>query len=91
MLSDVSASTVTADGSVYAARTRVKKIAWVNAATAGVIVLKDGGSGGTALITLNTSAVAGYDDCDIPGNGILFETDVYCDLTNCTSVTVIYG
>ena len=90
-MGDVSASTVTADGTVYGARTRVKKISWVNVATAGVIVLKDGGTSGTALITLNTSEIAGYNDFDIPGDGILFETDVYCDLTNCTSVTVIYG
>jgi hypothetical protein len=90
-MGDVSASTVTADGAVYAARTRVKKIAWVNAASAGVIVLKDGGTGGTALITLNTSAIAGYADLDIPSDGVLFETNVYCDLTNCTSVTVFYG
>ena len=50
-------------------------------------MLKDGGASGTSLVdvsftTSQTHAV------NIPDNGILFETDVYLDLTNCDSVTV---
>lgn len=88
--SDVKAATVTGDGSVYAARTRVKAISYVAAGTAGSIVLKDGGSGGTTQLDLATAA-NGYGIIYIPGDGILFGTNVYADVTNITSLTVFYG
>jgi hypothetical protein len=49
--------------------------------------LKNGGTGGTALlsVTFTTSDVFAL---NIPDNGILFETDVFLDLTDCSSVTV---
>jgi len=91
MQTDVKASAITASGSVYSMRTRVKAITVTTSGTAGTVVLKDGGSSGTALITLNTPAVAEMFNILIPGEGVRFETDVYGALTNVTAITVFYG
>jgi hypothetical protein len=85
--SDVFAVTNTADGTVYAGRARVRQIQ-VKTDTTGSpqIVLKDGGSGGTTLLDLSFGTTDTF-SVNIPDNGILFETDVYLDLTACLSVT----
>jgi hypothetical protein len=86
--SGVSAKTLTADGSIYASRARVKGI-HVTTTSAGSVALKDGGASGTTL--LDVAIGANYSgNIIIPMDGILFETSVYLDLTNATSVTVFY-
>ena len=55
------------------------------------MVLKDGGSGGTTRMTLNTPAVAEMFNALLPAEGVRFTTDVYVDVTNVASVTVFYG
>lgn len=91
MTTDVRAATITGTGTAYAAPTRVRKLAWVNTATAGSIVLRDGGAGGTTELSLATPAAAGFNSVDIPENGIRFEKDAHATLTNVTSLTVFYG
>jgi len=91
METDVSAKTLTADGTIYGARTRVKSISYLATTTAGSVKLKDGGASGTVLIDIATPAVADAYEVVIPAQGVLFETDVYLDLTNVASVTVFYG
>jgi hypothetical protein len=91
MQTDVKSVTVTADGTAVAYRTRVKSLAITSTATAGSVVLKDGGASGTALLTLNTPAAADFHNILIPGQGVLFERDVYVDVTDVSSVTVFYG
>jgi N-acyl-D-aspartate/D-glutamate deacylase len=91
MSTDVRSVTLTADGTVYAGRQRIRHITYVATATAGSIVLRDGGASGTIKLNVATPAVADAYDVVIPGNGILFDTDVYLDLTNVTSVTFFYG
>jgi hypothetical protein len=59
-------------------------------ASAGTVVLKDGGSGGTTLFSYTAPAAAGTVNVIIPGQGIRFDTDVYVTLTNATA-TVFYG
>lgn len=87
-MSDIFAVTRTSDGSVYGARARVRQVV-VHTSGSGspAIVLKNGGAGGTVLlsVTFSTSDVFAL---NIPDNGILFETDVFIDLTDCSSVTV---
>ncbi len=74
------------------ARTRVKAVYMVPSATAGSVVFKDGGSGGTTLITLNTVASATQPTYLIfPGEGVLFSTNIHGTVTNVTSVTIFYG
>ena len=74
-------------------RCRVKAVYIVPAAGAGSVVLKDGPSGsGTTKITLNTLASStAVDYILMPGEGLLFRTGVYADLTDVASVMVIYG
>jgi len=87
-MSDVFAVTKTEDSTVYAGRARVRQVQVLASASGSpAIILKDGGSGGTARLTLafSTSSVHSV---NIPDNGILFDTDVYLDLTDCDSVTV---
>lgn len=99
MQTDVLASAVlTADGQVNdqaataLGRTRVKGIYIVPSGTAGSVVLKDGGSGGTTRITVNTVASATQPTyLLLPGEGILFQTNVYADVTSIGSVMVFYG
>ena len=86
--SDVFAVTKTADATVYAGRARVRQIQVVTAGSGSPqVFLKDGGSGGTTLLDVAFGTSSTF-SVNIPDNGILFETDVYLDLTACSSVTV---
>jgi hypothetical protein len=91
MQTDVLSATATADGTMVSQPTRIKGITVTTSATAGSVVLKDGGSSGSARITVNTPAVAGLHNVLLPGEGVRFYTDVYVDVTNVASVTVFYG
>ena len=90
MQTDVMATSLAASGSVYGDRTRVRGAVVEASASAGSVVFKDGGSGGTTLFTINTVANGEPFSVVIPANGVLFETDVYAALTN-AKVTVFYG
>jgi|TARA_R100001086_G_scaffold173246_2_gene94860 hypothetical protein len=87
-MSDVFAVTKTADATVFNGRARVRQIQVVTAGSGSPqVVLKDGGSGGTTMLDLAFGTGSTF-SVNIPDNGILFNTDVYLDLTNCSSVTV---
>jgi hypothetical protein len=88
---DVKSVTVTADGTAYGGRARVKSLVLTNSASAGSVVLKDGGASGVARITINTPAGADLHNIVIPDQGVVFESDVYVDVTNVTSVTIFHG
>jgi hypothetical protein len=91
MQTDVKSATRTADGTLVSARVRIKAVTITCTTSAGSVVLRDGGSGGTTKVELNTPAVAEIFNILIPAEGVLFETDVYVDVTNVGSVTVFYG
>lgn len=79
-----------ATATMVAAPAMLLGIHWVAGATAGTVVLKDGGASGTTKLTLNTPAdatVAGY--LPIPG-GMQFATDVHATITVTGFVTLIY-
>lgn len=88
---DVKAVHITGDGSLLGYRTRVKGIQITGDGTAGNVVLKDGGSSGTSrlVIAISTSLVPFY--VGIPGEGILFSTDIYADVPGSSNITVFYG
>lgn len=90
MQTDVKANSLAASGSVFGDRTRVRGMIIEPGASAGSVVLKNGGSGGTTVMTINTLAGGETFNAIIPGEGILFTTDVYATLTN-AKVTVFYG
>ena len=104
MQTDVLASAVrTTDGfmldqnSHSVGRTRVKAVYVVpsvsgGVAVAGTVVLRDGGVSGDVRVTLNTLVGSTTPDyITFPGQGILFRTNVYADVTSVASVFVIYG
>ena len=73
-------------------RTRIKAVYMVPTGTAGSVIFKDGGSGGTVVMTLNTVASATQPTyLLLPGEGLLFSTNIYVDVTNIGFVMVFYG
>jgi hypothetical protein len=88
---DVRSATRTSDGTLVGARARIKAMTITCSASAGSVVLKDGGSSGTTKVEINPPALAEIFNVAIPAEGVLFETDVYVDVTNVSSITVFYG
>jgi len=79
-------------GTADITRCRVKAVYIVPAATAGSVIFKDGGTSGTTIMTLNTVASATQPTYLLfPGEGVLFTTKVYADVTNIGSVIIFYG
>lgn len=92
MQTDVKSATVgTSSGTAVAHRTRIKSLVVTSTATAGSVTLKDGGASGATQMVINTPAVADMHNILLPGEGVLFETDVYVALSNVSYVTVVYG
>lgn len=73
-------------------RCRIKAVYIVPAVGAGSLILKDGGSGGTVLATINTVASATQPTYLLfPGEGILASTAVYGTVASLGSATIFYG
>ena len=82
-----------ADGTVVAGSARVKSIYVAHSATAGTVILRDGGSTGTARCTINTAAAIGEYQTIIPEPGIrcVHASGPYIAITGGVSfVTVFY-
>lgn len=91
-MNDVRTTRLAASGSIVGTRARVKYLYIVCSGTAGSVVIRDGGSGGTVKATFDTPASATtVVTVDMPGDGLLCDTDVYATLTNVTAVTVAFG
>ena len=73
-------------------RTRIKAVYIVPTGTGGSVIFKNGGSGGTVVMTLNTVASATQPTYLLfPGDGVLFSTNVHGTVANVGSVTIFYG
>ena len=90
MQTDVKAKSLSVSGSVFGDRTRVRGLVITPGASAGSVTLKNGGSGGTSIMVIDTVAQGEAFNVIIPGEGVLFTTDVYATLSNATA-TVFYG
>lgn len=90
MQTDIEVTSLAASGTVFDQRTRVRGALIEPGASAGSVVFKDGGSGGTTVMTINTSANGETFSMVVPANGIVFKTDVYVVLTD-AKVTVFYA
>lgn len=89
---DVLSTHVEATGTMVTGRVRVKGYQFLGAGTAGDIILRDGGSGGTIRLQFNISATPLNPlSFLIPGEGILFYTDVHVTLPTGAKITVFYG
>ena len=90
MQTDVKAISLAASGAITDTRTRVRSMVVEPGSSAGSVVLKDGGSSGTTLFTINTTANGETFNILIPAEGVLCVTSAYAALTN-AKVTVFYG
>lgn len=73
-------------------RCRIKSIYVVPTGTAGSLVIKDGGSSGSVLATINTVASATQPTYLLmPGEGLLVQTSPYGAVTSLGSATIFYG
>jgi hypothetical protein len=73
-------------------RNRVKAIYIIPDTGAGSVVFRDGGASGSVKLTVNTLAASSNPDYIlIPDQGLLFQTNIYVDLTDVVSVMVFYA
>jgi hypothetical protein len=92
MQTDVKASHVEATGTMYSGRTRVRGYQCLSGGTAGDIILRDGGATGTIRLQFNVPANTNNPFANIiPGEGIIFNTDVHVTLPTSAKITVFYG
>lgn len=82
----------TGAATLYTGAGRIRGVYALPAATAGTVVFKDGGSGGTTILTINTAAsVAAPTYHEIPGDGIAFGTDLHVTVTTALATTAYCG
>ena len=90
MQTDVKAVSLAASGAATDARARLRGMVIEPGASAGSVVMKDGGSGGTTILTVNTVANGEPFNVLIPAEGVVFQSSIYAALTN-AKVTVFYA
>lgn len=90
MQTDVSAASASMSSTAVNYRTRVRGLVISPGTSNGSVVLKDGGASGTTLITIPTVANGEPFNVLIPANGILFENDVYAELSGSGTATVVF-
>ncbi len=90
-MSDVQSTYLTADGDIFTGRTRVKGIYIVPGAGPGAVVIKDGGSGGTAVCQIDVTVAGGATYIHLPEDGLLCKNGAYADLTSVTSATFFWA
>ena len=92
MQTDVRSAHVEATGTMVSGRVRVKGYQCLSGGTAGDIIFRDGGATGPILLQFNVPANTNNPFANlIPGEGILFETDVHVTVPTASKVTVFYG
>jgi hypothetical protein len=92
MQTDVKSSHVEATGTLVSGRVRVKGYQCLSGGTAGDIIFRDGGASGTIRLQFNIPNNTNNPFANlIPGEGILFTTDVHVTLPTAAKVTVFYG
>ena len=95
MQTDVKAAHIEATGTIVSERTRLKGYQCISGGTAGDIIFRDGGSGGTIRLRFNIGTGTQPIGLVIPGEGILFDTDIHITVPgtvpNAAKITVFYG
>jgi hypothetical protein len=92
MQTDVKAAHVEATGTMVSGRVRVKGYQCLSGGTAGDIIFRDGGASGTIRLQFNIPNNTNNPFANlIPGEGILFTTDVHVTLPTSAKITVFYG
>lgn len=92
MQTDVNSTHLTASGTVFGGRARLKSVSYRGNGTDGYVRFRDGGSSGPVLCELDVGTGDVFTIYVLfPGEGIVFQTSIYADLSNVLAVTVFYG
>ena len=78
---------------MHTGRARLKGILFLGSGTAGDVIFRDGGPTGAVKLQFNIPANSNNDvGFTLPGEGILFNTDIYVSQPGAsTSMTIFYG
>ena len=88
---DVKSAHADATGTLVSGRNRLKAYQCISGGTAGEIIFRDGGSGGTEQLRFNIGTGTQPIGLPIPGEGILFNTDIHVTIPASAKVTIYYG
>jgi hypothetical protein len=88
---DVKAVHTEATGTIVSSRTRVKGYHCISGGTAGDVIFRDGGATGTIRLQFNIATGTQPITMLIPGEGILFDTNVHVTLPATSKITAFYG
>lgn len=91
MQTDVLSAHVDATGTMVTGRNRLKGYQCISGGTAGEIVFRDDGASGTVRLRLNIGTGTQPIELLIPGEGILFYTDIHVTLPALAKATIFYG
>ena len=91
MQTDVKAIHTETTGTIVSSRTRVKGYHCISGGTAGDVIFRDGGASGTIRLQFNIATGTQPITMLIPGEGILFDTNVHVTLPATAKITVFYG
>ena len=91
MQTDVKSAHIEATGTRVSGRNRLKAYHCISGGTAGDVIFRDGGASGTIRLQFNIGTGTQPVSLLVPGEGILFSTSVYVDVTSIGSVMVFYG
>jgi hypothetical protein len=93
MQTDIQSQHLTASGNIAGlGRNRFKAISYRGNGTDGYVRLRNGGSGGAILCELDVGTSDSFTIYALlPGEGILFPSGIYVDLSNVSACTVFYG
>ena len=88
---DVKAAHAEATGTLVSGRNRLKGYQCLSGGTAGDVSIRDGGASGPIRLQFNISANLVAFGLPIPGEGILYYTDMHVTLPANAKITVFYG
>lgn len=89
---DVKTTHLTASGAVTSTRARLKSVSYRGDGTNGFIKFRDGSVTGTVLMELDVGTSDSFTIyLLIPGEGVLFPTSIYAELSHVDATTVIWG
>lgn len=93
MQTDVKSQHVTASGNIAGlGRARLRSISYRGNGTDGYVRLRNGGASGTILCELDVGTSDTFTIYVlVPGEGVLFPSGIYIDISNVSAATVFYG
>jgi hypothetical protein len=92
MQTDVKSTHLTASGNVFNGRSRLKSVSYRGNGSDGYVRFRDGSSTGPILCELDVGTSDTFTIyLLLPGEGLVFQTSIYADLSNVNAITAFYG